>query len=79
MGLDDTKNLGDQDAEKRNSPVLNENDVQDFVFYDRHRGASCFFNDRSYPEGSLVRSGTTLMRCDHGLWVIAGNGDSDKR
>ena len=77
MHMNGTKEVGNQDPSKRNSPVLDESDALEFVFYERHNGTSCFFNDRSYSEGSFVCSGTTLLRCDHGLWVIAGNSDPD--
>ena len=49
--------------------------------YDLHenvRGlASCFFNDRTYADGSFVRSGNALLRCDRGVWVVAGSSDPD--
>jgi len=33
---------------------------------------ACYFNDRRYPAGSYVLSGTTYLRCERGIWVEAG-------
>ena len=70
--------VGDQDPEKRNSPVADENDEMEYDLHENVRGlSSCFFNDNSYPDGSFVRSGVTLLRCDRGVWVVAGSSDPD--
>jgi Protein of unknown function (DUF1496) len=29
----------------------------------------CYFNDALYPDGSHVRSGSTYLRCERGMWV----------
>jgi hypothetical protein len=37
----------------------------------------CYFNDQSFKHGSYVCSGSTLLRCDYGLWVRMGSCDPD--
>lgn len=70
--------VGDQDPERQNSPVFDESDDLEFYPIEDEGGvSSCFFNDTSYADGSFVQSGTTLLRCDHGVWMVAGNSDPD--
>jgi hypothetical protein len=70
--------VGDQDPEMQNSPIADENDDLEYDLHENVSGtASCFFNDKSYPDGSFVRSGSTLLRCDRGVWVVAGGSDPD--
>ncbi len=74
-----TLDLGAQDPELRNSPIAEEGDedtetLRETVTED---APLCYFNDRAYVHGTLVRSGTTTLRCEHGLWVRAGPGDPD--
>lgn len=70
--------VGEQDPERLNSPVLEENDDVEFDLSESEDGVStCFFNDRSYTDGSFVRSGTALLRCEHGVWVVTGSSDPD--
>jgi hypothetical protein len=72
------EHVGDQDPEKRNSPVTDENDELEYDLHESVEGlSSCFFNDKSYPDGSFVHSGVTLLRCDRGVWVVVGSSDSD--
>lgn len=72
--------LGGQDPERKNSPVAWETDED----VDTLREAlpdeepTCFFNDGAYAHGSVVSSGTVLLRCDNGIWIPAGATDSGK-
>ena len=70
--------VGDQDPELRNSPIADENDEFEYDVHENVSGlSSCFFNDKEYSHGSFVRSGSALLRCDRGVWVVAGSGDPD--
>jgi len=40
--------------------------------------AVCFFNDLAYDHGTVVKSGSALLRCDHGLWLPSGPTDESK-
>ena len=72
--------LGAQDPERKNSPVAWESDED----VDTLREAlpdeepTCFFNDGTYAHGTVVSSGTVLLRCDNGIWIPAGAAESGK-
>ncbi len=73
-----TEQVGDQDPEMQNSPIADENDDLEYDLHENVSGlASCIFNDKTYAHGSIVRSGSTLLRCDRGVWVVAGGSDPD--
>jgi hypothetical protein len=64
------KDLGAPDPELKNSPVAWEGDEDTETLRASVPGEpECFFNDRPYPNGALVKSGSTLLRCDAGIWV----------
>lgn len=70
--------VGAQDPELKNSPIAREDDEQFEVLKQEVPGEPvCFFNGRQYPNNAHVRSGTGLLRCDHGIWVPAGSADPD--
>jgi Protein of unknown function (DUF1496) len=70
--------VGDQDPELQNSPIADENDEFEYDVHENVSGlSSCLFNDKRYAHGSFVRSGSALLRCDRGVWVVAGSGDPD--
>jgi hypothetical protein len=64
--------VGAADPERRNSPVLTDPE-QSFELLREQLGdesaAGCYFNDAFYPDGSHVRSGSTYLRCERGMWV----------
>ena len=75
----DTKpqQLGSQDPELKNSPVAWEGDEDTEGLREEIADEPvCFFNDRAYAHGTIVSSGSSLLRCDHGIWVPA---DSSER
>lgn len=70
--------VGDQDPERGNSPIADEGDDAGYDLHENVSGlTSCLFNDVEYPDGTYVRSGHRLLRCDRGLWVAAGSSDPD--
>jgi hypothetical protein len=69
--LDTPEEVGAPDPERENSPIVDESQ------YDEETGARdleaergvCFFNDRAYPIGTYVKSGSELLRCSRGgVW-----------
>jgi hypothetical protein len=71
--------LGAQDPERKNSPVAWETDEDVEALRESIPDEpACFFNDRAYPHGTVVGSGSVLLRCDNGIWVPAGPGESAK-
>ena len=73
-----TEQVGDQDPEMHNSPIADESDDVDYDLHEEVPGeSSCYFNDKSYPHGTFVCSGSTLLRCDRGVWITSGGSDPD--
>lgn len=67
------KDLGAPDPERKNSPIVWEEDDDTETLRESIPGEPvCFFNDEAYAHGSTIKSGTALFRCDYGLWVPAG-------
>jgi hypothetical protein len=65
-----TEQLGAQDPERRNSPVAWEGDEDTETLRESVPDeAICFFNDLAYRDGAVVQSGSTVLRCDRGVWL----------
>lgn len=70
--------LGAQDPELRNSPIAWEGDEETETLRESVPGeAVCFFNGTAYEQGTLVKSGGSILRCQYGLWIEAGPSDPD--
>lgn len=70
--------VGAPDPERNNSPFAEETDEEYEVLRREIQGQPvCYYNDRSFGHGSYVCSGSTLLRCDYGLWVRTGSCDPD--
>ena len=62
--------LGTQDPELKNSPVAWETDEDTEALRESVAGdALCYFNGRTFTHGEMIRSGMTVLRCDHGSWI----------
>lgn len=73
---DSTTDVGSPDPERKNSPIASEMDEDmEVLRQEIPPEPVCFFNDTAYPDGTVVKSGTALLRCDKGLWVSAGPSD----
>jgi hypothetical protein len=71
-----TIDVGSQDPDRRNSPIADETDEDAEVLRQEIPAEPvCHFNDTAYADGTIVKSGATLLRCDKGLWVPAGPSD----
>jgi len=74
-----TNQLGAPDPERKTSPVAWEADEDTEALREAvPEEAVCFFNDRPFDHGTVVKSGSTLLRCDHGIWLPAGPTDESK-
>lgn len=68
--------VGAQDPELQNSPVALETDEEIEVLRQEMPGEPvCHFNGVAYAHGDLVDSAGTLLRCDHGIWIVATTED----
>ena len=65
--------LGAPDPERKTSPVAWEADEDTESLRESvPEEAVCFFNDTTYRHGTVIESGSSLLRCDYGIWVPAG-------
>jgi hypothetical protein len=70
--------VGAPDPELNTSPIDDESgDDVDTLRQQVPGEAVCYFNDKSYHNGSYVKSGTSILKCDYGIWIPAGPGDPD--
>jgi hypothetical protein len=75
---DKTPQLGAQDPELKNSPILRDDDEEIETLREAVPDEPvCYYNASAYADGTLVRSGTALLRCDMGIWVPIGPADPD--
>jgi hypothetical protein len=71
--------VGDQDPELKNSPIAVESDDEDMVPLrdEASEDAVCYFNSEAFAHGSIVQSGSLMLRCELGIWVPIGSSDPD--
>ena len=70
--------VGDQDPEQRNSPIAIESDVETQLLREEIPGeAVCYFNGEAFDQGTIVQSGSLMLKCDRGIWVPVGSEDAD--
>ena len=72
----DVKNLGAPDPTLRNSPIVSDIDEDFDVLRQEGEEPVCYFNDQVFGDGEYIRSGTSYLRCDNGLWMPAGSAES---
>ncbi len=66
--------VGAPDPERRNSPIQTDPE-QSFELLREQVGdeaPACYFNDARYENGAVIASGSTILRCEQGIWVEAG-------
>ena len=70
--------VGAPDPELENSPIADDTLEETEDLKQELPGEPvCLFNSTEYPNGTYVLSGTSLLRCDYGIWVPAGPGDPE--
>lgn len=70
--------VGAPDPELNTSPIAEEGREDDDVLRQQVPGEPvCYFNEKSYATGAYIKSGTSVLKCDYGIWVPAGPGDPD--
>jgi hypothetical protein len=71
-----TSNVGAIDPTLKTSPVLEETDEDSYYLGQQApEDAVCYFNDKVYASGDVVRSGSVILECRRGLWVEIGPSD----
>ena len=70
-----SKNLIDVGApvpDMKTSPIfLDMEDERQIIEAEIPEERVCYFNDKSYPHDTYIKSTGTILRCDRGAWVEA--------
>ena len=70
--------VGVPDPELNTSPIADETDEETEVLRQEMPGEPvCYFNNQSFRTGAYVKSGTSILKCQYGIWVPAGPADPD--
>lgn len=76
--LKHAEDVGAPDPELNTSPIAEEGDAETEIIRQEVPGEPvCYFNDKSYATGSYIKSGTSILKCDYGIWIPAGPADPD--
>ena len=76
--LKHTEDVGAPDPELNTSPIAEEGDEETEILRQEVPGEPvCYFNNQSFSTGAHVKSGTSLLKCDYGIWIPAGPADHD--
>jgi hypothetical protein len=71
--------LGAPDPDRKTSPVAWETDEDTETLRESVPDeAICYFNDSAYRNGTMIESGSVLLRCERGIWVPAGPAETAK-
>jgi len=72
------KEVGAPNPELKTSPIVEDTD-EFFEFAGQHIPDTpvCYFNDKVFPEGDYICSGSELLRCVKGVWLCEGSCDQD--
>lgn len=72
------RDVGSADPELNTSPIAEERgDESEGLRQEMPGEPVCYFNDQSFSTGAYVKSGTSLLKCDYGIWIPAGPADPD--
>ncbi|MGB5457400.1 MAG: DUF1496 domain-containing protein [Gammaproteobacteria bacterium] len=73
-----TEDVGVADPELNTSPIADEADDETEVLRQEMPGEPvCYFNNKRYKTGDYIKSGTSILKCDYGIWIPAGPADPD--
>jgi hypothetical protein len=72
------EDVGAPDPELNTSPIAEEGDDDTETLRQQVPGEPvCYFNEKSFATGSYVKSGTSILKCDYGIWIPAGPADPE--
>ena len=76
--LKHAEDVGAPDPELNTSPIAEESgDETDILRQEVLGEPVCYFNNQSFPTGAHIKSGTSILKCDYGIWIPAGPADPD--
>ena len=62
--------LGAPIADLKNSPIfIDIADERELVDIEIPEERVCYFNGESYPQGTYIKSGGSILQCDRGTWI----------
>jgi len=62
--------VGAPDPERKTSPILDEDEIEEFSLDLELESGACYYNGVAFPIGQWVRSGSEVLHCEErGLWV----------
>ena len=67
--------VGAQDPELRNSPIVDEEDEETEIVRQQQGAAACLFNGKEFAHDTYVASGSQVLRCNYGVWIDSGSAD----
>lgn len=68
--------VGAPDPELKNSAIEQEADEElEYIKQQVPGETVCYFNNRKFANGTYIRSGNILLRCDYGVWMQAVSSD----
>ena len=74
----DIRDVGAPDPTEKNSPIAWEGSVEtQFLRQESPGEPVCYFNNEAFAQGAVVKTGTSILRCDRGIWVEAGSAETD--
>lgn len=72
------KIVGAPDPELDTSPIAEETDEDyEILRQEVEDQPVCYFNGESFPNNAYVRSGSSVFRCEYGIWLRVGPADLD--
>jgi hypothetical protein len=70
--------VGAVDPERNTSPIADEFDEDyEVINQEAPESSGCLFNDTPYAHDEYVCSGSDLLQCKRGVWVLVGSCDPD--
>lgn len=70
--------VGSPDPEMNTSPIAAENSDDSETLRQEVPGEPvCYFNNQSFSNGSYIKTGSLLYKCDYGIWMPAGPADPE--
>jgi hypothetical protein len=73
-----TVDVGAPDPELNTSPIAEEGSDESEILRQEVPGEPvCYFNNKSFANGTHIKSGTSILKCDYGIWIPAGPADTD--
>ena len=70
--------VGAVDPERKTSPIADEFDEDyEVINLEATESSGCLFNDSHYEHNTYICSGSDLLQCKRGVWVVEGSCDPD--